>query len=121
MALVIVSALALGLGAREAWAHHPGGGHHHGGHPGHYHHHYRFHGAYIAGAPFFYPWPYSYAFPPPYYFHYYPGPYYQPPVVYVEKFVGSPTPGMRNVYCPNRGAYYPKVQSCPGGWMRVGG
>jgi hypothetical protein len=122
--LVIIGALALGLGASEGGAHQPSGGHHHGGQPGRYQHHYHFHGAYFVGTPFFYPWPYTYAFPPPYYFHYYPGfwlPYYRPPVVYVEQFVGNPAPGMRNIYCPNRAAYYPKVLSCPGGWMRVGG
>lgn len=127
--LVVFGALALGLGPQVGWAHHSGDGHHWGGHSGHHphhdrdhdHDHHHFHGVFFVGAPFFNPWPYYYyGFPPQYY--YYPSywlPSYQPPVVYVERFEGHPAPGMRNIYCPNRGAYYPRVRSCPGGWMRV--
>jgi hypothetical protein len=38
----------------------------------------------------------------------------------VEKFEGAPTPETQgDIFCPDRGAYYPDVKECPGGWQRV--
>jgi hypothetical protein len=43
-----------------------------------------------------------------------------PPPVYIEQYPGTPQPQTQYWYfCPNAGAYYPEVQSCPGGWQRT--
>ena len=88
-----------------------GGGGHGGSHTGthsgtHFHHHFST-GVFI-GAPLFY-FPRAYYYPSPY-------SYYAPaePTYYVEQ----PQPGYWH-YCPSAGAYYPQVQSCPGGWQLV--
>ncbi len=73
-------------------------------------------GAYMYPA-YGYPYPY----PPPYFY----GPdysraHYTPPTVYVEKFEGTPTPQTHDeIFCPDKGAHYPEVRDCPGGWQRV--
>ena len=76
-------------------------------------------GVYI-GAPWA-PWGY----PPPIY---YPSPYYYPPrvivvpapqpPVYVEQ---APTYNADQYwyFCQQSNAYYPQVNQCPGGWVRV--
>ena len=85
------------------------------------HHHHSGVGYAFLGAAALYPWPFSYDLPPAFYF----GPDFlqahQAVVpVYVEQFLGMPTPDMQGeVFCPNRGAYYPDVLDCPGGWQRV--
>ena len=76
-------------------------------------------GVYI-GAPFG-PW----VAPPPYYY-YPPSVYYPPrvivvpppqPPVYIEQ--APPDAGNYWYYCQQAGAYYPQVQQCPAGWIRV--
>lgn len=50
--------------------------------------------------------------------YYYPAPvYYAPPPVYIEQ--PQPHPQAYWYYCPVLRAYYPHVQTCPGGWQRV--
>lgn len=114
-ALLLAAALALPLGA---FARGHGGGHggwHGGGHPGyhHFHHYGPVIGFGIVGAPaWFYPdySPYLYAVPA--------AP--QQPPVYIEQFIGEPSPGMTGIVCPSQNlAPYPQVLSCPGGWARV--
>ncbi len=126
-ALLLAAALALPFGAfarghsggHGGW--HGGSGwhgspgvHHFSGHPGFHHFHPGpFIGFGIVGAPaFFYPdyAPYLYAVPA--------AP--QQPPVYIEQFIGEPSPGMTGIVCPSQGlAPYPQVLSCPGGWARI--
>jgi hypothetical protein len=115
-----------------------GGGTWHGGnnwHGGSWHggHGYWHNGRWVSvaiGAPFFY-WGW------PYYYPYYDDPYYYAPAytyypapnaVYLDSPSGEtqpyPAPPQRSTaprgqyYCPDSG-YYPSVQSCPKGWLRV--
>lgn len=82
-------------------------------------------GVYL-GAP--YPW-----YPPPAYY-YPPNIVYspvvtvrEPPAVYIEQNeTPPPPPPLRQsfepgywYYCPERGGYYPTVNSCPGPWQKV--
>lgn len=54
-----------------------------------------------------------YPFPYPYY-------YAPPPPVYVVPVPVAPAPEPNYwYYCPNPQGYYPYVQTCPGGWMKV--
>ena len=67
----------------------------------------------IVGAPF-------YVVPR----YYYPAPaYYAPPLppVYIEQpqYPPQPEPQGYWYFCPAAGAYYPHLQTCPGGWQRV--
>jgi hypothetical protein len=69
-----------------------------------------------------YPW-YPYYYP---YYSYYPYyPYYAPaPTVAVEQQPQQYTDSGEQqsdywYYCQNPQGYYPYVQSCPGGWMKV--
>jgi hypothetical protein len=108
-----VAFLASALAASDSWArgHGGGGGHHSGKSAGRSHHH-------GAGATFFVGA--EYFLPAPYYY----GPDYAerwtPPAAYVEKFEGTPTPETQDwIFCPSRGASYPDVTDCPGGWERV--
>ncbi|MQR02050.1 hypothetical protein [Glaciimonas soli] len=107
-----IIALILSLGTNLAWAQHGGGrggGFHHGmamgsswQHPGMPHDH--FHGHFIiVGGPFFWYPPY---YDPAYYMLYNPG-------VYV-----TPDPNY-SYYCRDPVGYYPNVQSCPDGWLRL--
>ena len=92
--------------AADAFAHGRRGGSGGRGWSGHHRH---FHGgaAVFIGAPLFIPRYYA-----PYY---YPAPVYSaPPPVYVEQ----PQQGYWH-YCPQSNAYYPQVQTCPGGWQLV--
>jgi hypothetical protein len=83
-------------------------------------------------------WP-RYYYPEPYYYRYYPPPavYYPPavvvvpssPPVYVEQgqqyqqgqaaAPAAPSSDSSWYYCEGAQAYYPYVNSCPGGWQRV--
>ena len=113
--IFLVALLAAAVGTDSAWARggrggggHRGGAFHGGG--GHVGGH-RFHGgtALFIGAPLYFGSRYYY--PAPYY---YP-PYYPPgPSYYIEQ----PQQGYWH-YCPQAGAYYPQVQTCPGGWQLV--
>ena len=70
----------------------------------------------VIGAPFF-PWYYPY---PPYYYQPYPIVVVPPaPTTYVEQ--GGPPPQAPSYwyYCAASRTYYPYVNECPGGWMRV--
>ncbi len=79
-----------------------GGFHGYGGYPTRY-------GVFI-GTPFFW-WPYYYPYPAAVY----------PPAAYIAQ--GSPVYIAQKpyywYYCPDPGAYYPYVQSCPRGWVQV--
>jgi hypothetical protein len=91
-----------------------------GFHGGHGHHH---NGAVFVGvgvaAPFWWGWPYYY----PYYYPpypYYPYPYYpemQQSTVYVQD--QQQAEPYYWYYCEGAQAYYPYVQQCPNGWMKV--
>jgi hypothetical protein len=113
--VIVLAAVALAAAAdASAGGRGRSGGHHsHSGvRPG-VHQHFVPRSTVILGAPlFFYPGPYYYPPPPP---------YYNPPApVYIEPYPGTPAPQTQDwLYCPNRGAYYPYVKDCPGGWQRV--
>jgi hypothetical protein len=76
-----------------------------------------FRGAFIVGAPLY--WPYAYYGHPPYYY----APDYvaraEPPTVYIERFDGTPTAQSGEIFCPSQNANYPQVEDCPGGWQRI--
>ncbi|MDY7579828.1 hypothetical protein RGU70_16050 [Herbaspirillum sp. RTI4] len=82
--------------------------HWHGGGP-------RFYGGVTIGGPYWGPGPYS-----PYYYPPQPiiieRPVYQAPEVYVEK--AQPAPDYW-YFCKESNGYYPYVQSCARGWMKV--
>lgn len=97
------------------------GGYVSGGH-GHFngHHHKSTFG---VGFGFAYPW--SWYYPPPYYYpgYYYPQPVAYPaqPVTYVEQGA-APAPAEPAgwwYYCEVSRTYYPYVKECPSGWQRV--
>ena len=98
----LVALAAIGTGA--AWADHRHG---HGG--------VRF-GVYV-GPPYWGPFVYPPAF-------YYPPVVIEraPPPVYIEQSpppVAAPAPTSYWYYCAASRAYYPYVNECPGGWMKV--
>lgn len=114
--LVLLSGFALACVAGASYAQHhmsgfhsPGAGFHGGRFAnGGFHHFHdgRFHARFVVfvGTPFFwgpplYPYPYRYT----YYSDYAAA--YGPPQTYYY-------------YCPDQG-YYPTIQSCPSGWLRV--
>ena len=105
--VAVVVTLAIVAAPENAWAGKGRGGHRSGARSGPVHHHHsRFHGSFFLGTPFWYPRPY-YAYSPA-------------PPIYVEQYLGEPTPDTRDViFCPNRNAYYPDATDCPGGWQRV--
>ena len=103
-----------------SWGGHPSSGdwgHHHGGDS-----HFFFSGSVVLGP--WWPWYPWYPYYP--YYSYYPYyPYYAPaPAVAVEpqpqEYADS---GQQQsdywYYCQDPQGYYPYVQSCPGGWMKV--
>ena len=108
------------------------GGDFHGGHFGRGFHGHGFHGrgfrgfgTVVIGAPFFWPgyyYGYPYGYPSySYYDSYYDSPSYYdyPTQVYVEPPDASAQPqAQAQYYCPDTG-YYPTVQTCPQGWLRV--
>lgn len=88
-------------------------------------HHGRSHtsvGVYV-GVPWGYPRPFYY--PPPFY---YPSPYYYPqpvivvpapqPPIYVEQ-APAYNADQYWYFCQQSNAYYPQVNQCPAGWVRV--
>jgi hypothetical protein len=98
------------------------GGDFHGGHFGRGFHGHGFHGrgfrgfgTVVIGAPFF--WPGYYYDYPPYSYYDSPSYYDYPTQVYVEPPAPSGQPQVQ-YYCPDTG-YYPTVQTCPRGWLRV--
>ncbi len=128
IAVLAAAALTIVAAPNGAWAGKHGGGHGSGAHSsgarGGFHHRASFGGGFFIGAPFgyqyypYYPY-YHYALPPYYYGPDYSKPQYDLPTVYVEKFEGAPTPETQgDIFCPDRGAYYPEVEDCPGGWQR---
>lgn len=103
--LLISFLFAAGVGAAQADSRHR--------HHGHSHNSFGFYigGPIIAPSPFYYPPPYYYpprviVVPPP------------PPPVYIEQ---SQTYDSDQYwyFCQQSGAYYPHVNQCPGGWIRV--
>jgi len=110
LTLVFSAALAMAVTAGESVAGgrsgggrgHSGGSHAHSGGARHSHSHFHhrrgrvFFGGYFYGGPYYY-------YPP----YYYPVPLYNP---------GPGDPYW--YYCRAANAYYPYVQSCPGGWER---
>ena len=118
--VAVLASLAMVGASAESWAHKGGQGGSGAKKSGARHHHSRGHGSFLYGAPFLYPWAYPSFLRPPYYY----GPDFlpqnAPPAVYVEKFSEAPTPQtLDEIYCPEKGAHYPGVQECPGGWQRV--
>ena len=114
-------ALLLSAGAGAAALLNPGGMHEHGHiaqqrqgfehrrfeprhEPGRFNHFGRHHSrVIIIGGPFFEP-PIYYA----------PAPYtVQNPTIYIDPGVGY------SYYCTDPSGYYPQIQDCPGGWLRV--
>ena len=120
--VIAVTALALAATVSDTWAARRSGHGWQGGgaRAGGFHHHHRVYGAFFFGAPFFYPGS-PYYYPPPYYYGPdYAVPHSDLPGVYVERFEGVPAAETQGqIFCPDRGAYYPDVQDCPNGWQRV--
>jgi hypothetical protein len=76
-------------------------------------------GSVYLGWPWYW-WGPSYYGYPAYTYYDYPS-YYDSTEVYVEPSGSAPAPGpeqQSQYYCPDSG-YYPSVQSCPRGWLRV--
>jgi hypothetical protein len=119
--LTLVTGLAMAGMANASYAQHRGGGFHsasgfhgNGFHNGGFHHfhHGRFnHSFFFIGAPFFWaPGNYPYLYPYPY-----PvtsSDYLEPALLY------APAQQDYRYYCPDQG-YYPAIQTCPKGWLRV--
>lgn len=84
---------------------------HYAGWRGHYWGHRFYWGGSIMLGPWWYPW-----YPYPYGYYAAPPSYVQPPQVYVQ-----PQQPQQSYwyYCQDPKGYYPYVQSCPGGWMKV--
>jgi hypothetical protein len=115
-AIAFLTALAVAA-PDDAWAGKRGGGARSGARSGAHHHHHHSRAVYSSAFFFGSPWWYG-----PHYYPYPPAIAYVEPAapIYVEQYVGEPTPGTTEViYCPNRGAYYPDATDCPGGWARV--
>ena len=123
ISILAAAGLAIAATPDVAWAGKGGSGHGSGARGGsHHHHHASFYGGFVIGSPFWYPYypPYYYVSPPYYYGPDYGRPQYDSPTVYVEKFEGTPTPETQGeIFCRDRGAYYPDVQDCPRGWQRM--
>jgi len=106
-ALLAMATLALVLfGAMPSYADRGGGHFHHGG--GHF-------GVGVVIGPGWGPWW-------PYYGN--PYPYYAAPPVVIERepeMYVSPQPQAQSYwyYCSDPRGYYPQVQRCPKGWMKV--
>jgi len=98
LALIFGAALAMAIPANEPAA----GGRSGRGHSGARHHSHFHHGGAVFFGGYFYTGPYYY-----YPAYYYPVPLYDP---------GPGDPYW--YYCRAANAYYPYVQSCPGGWER---
>lgn len=128
-----------GHGSSHAWhgSYHAGyhgnyhGGGYHGGWHGGYHggwyggYHGGWRGSVIIGGPWWWgaPWPYPYYTYP---YGYYAPPYsvYPPavisgPQVYIQR--DSPAAAAQGYwyYCQSAKGYYPSVQTCPEGWIKI--
>lgn len=80
----------------------------------------RFFGSVFLGWPW-YTWGPSYYYDYPAYSYYGAPAYYDSTQIYVEPPAGSsavPSSPQAQYYCPDSG-YYPAVQACPRGWLRV--
>lgn len=99
LAAFVAAAVAADSFARGRGGHRGGGGHHHHGGGGAR--------VFVYAAPAFYVPRYYYPAPA----YYYPPP---APMTYIEQ----PQQGYWH-YCPQSGAYFPQVQTCPGGWQLV--
>jgi hypothetical protein len=114
-----VGFLVAGYGGGHAGRGHYGGGHYRGGHHGGGHSGNRFYwgGSVWLGPGYFYGprYPYGWGYPYPY--------YAGPPVVIPQQppvYLQREQPESNYwYYCQNPQGYYPYVQSCPGGWMKV--
>ncbi len=98
-------------GSRDGGYRHGGRSHHHGGHWSG--------GVWIGPAFGWYGWG-------PWWDARYPYPYYRYPPVVIERqqpLYIEPEPEQQDqgywYYCRERQAYYPYVEQCPGGWMKV--
>jgi hypothetical protein len=109
VAVAILCVSPLLAQAQRSYGHHGHwGGHAHGwgGHPAHWNF-----GFYWGGPLWGWPWgPYGYYPPPPVYVP-------QQPPVYVQP--QEPQEPAYWYYCQDPQGYYPYVQNCPGGWMKV--
>jgi hypothetical protein len=119
--LTLVTCLAMAGMANACYAQHRGSGFHSGNafhgngfHHGDFHHfhHGRFNHSFLfISAPFFWgPGFYPYLYPYPYPVTTYD--YLEPALPY------APAPQDDRYYCPGQG-YYPSIQTCPKGWLRV--
>lgn len=78
--------------------------------------------AYVYPYAYSYPYPYPYAYPYPYSYYAYEGSaIVQEPSVYVERppATAPPPEGAFWHWCESLGGYYPEVESCPEGWVKV--
>jgi hypothetical protein len=135
--LALFAAVALligGVGTASAQMHGGGGGSHGGGggwHGGHFHdgrfHHFHTNFGVFIGAPAFWwgaPY-YPYYYPYSYYDGYsYPGPVYGDPgpTTYIQQdsgTAGQSSGGGYWYYCTDPAGYYPQVQNCAKGWLKV--
>ena len=72
------------------------------------------------GYPYYSSYPYYAGYP-----YYYPdGPVYGDPApsTYIQRDMSSPAPvgeGQYSYYCPDPAGYYPQLQNCPKGWLKV--
>ena len=139
LVLAFIAAVALlgGAGVALAQSHggsHGGGGSWHGGtgwHGGGWHHHrfhhHRFHSTFFIGFPSFYGYyPYSYYYPYydgyPYYYPTAPVYYDQGPTTYIQQDRGASSTsreGDYSYYCTDPAGYYPQIQNCARGWLKV--
>ena len=111
-----------GTGGAHSGAHSGGhggsrGGHYYGGGRAYYYAAPIFAGAYFATR---YYYPPAYYYPPPYYPQVAPE-YIEQPIPYSVPPQGQAQPDSQAYwyYCQASRAYYPHVQSCPGGWQRM--
>jgi len=117
LAITLILVVAVASDARGAGAQGGGrgGGHGHGGH-GHGFHHGGHGRVFIGVGPAFWWDPfYPYWYSPPYYYGYEPS-FVEPPV-YVQA-PQTPEQGYWH-YCMSAQAYYPSVQMCAEGWVKV--
>jgi hypothetical protein len=123
--VLMIGILALGLaGSLSCYAgghgHGSGYGHGHGGHYGGYYP--RYSGGIWIGPGWGAVWPGPFY---PFYYPYYPYRYYAPRVAVEPREEGyiTQSPGAEGddfwYFCRKPEGYYPYVNKCPGGWMKV--
>jgi len=127
---LIVALLLVPAGASHADGHGGGHGGWHGGgwHGGHGGWHGGWHGGVFIGGPWWWgPYPYVGPYPYAYPYGYYPPTYYpyppavvDGPSVYIEQQAAPEGPSQGYwYYCASAQAYYPTVQKCREGWIKV--